>query len=236
VSHPLLARLRSRDAAERAAACRAVATDAAGALLAEALVEALGDGEAPVARAAADALVALARTSDGIVALLRRAARADTPARTRAALALARLAPPDPALLPALVEGLAAADGAVRWSAARVLVDTGRLHPEVLGVLLALVRVAEDPGARRMATFALRELAPDRPEAARVLVEVTRDTDVRVRRAAVTALAGLVDPPAEVRERLAALRGDRDPALARLAALALARVAATPDDGREANG
>jgi HEAT repeat protein len=226
VSHPLLARLRSPETSERAAACREIATDPAGTLLAEALVEALGDPEPAVARAAADALVQLARASEGevIVALLRKATRTEGTRRIHAALALARLEPPAPGLLPALIEGLGARTGDVRWSAARTLVDVGRLHPEVLGVLLGLVRAAEDPAARRMATFALRELAPDRPEAARVLLEATHDQDPHVRRAAVTALAGLLDPPPEVRTRLAALRGDRDPILARLASLTLEHI------------
>src|SRR5690606_36589439 len=143
VSHPLLERLASEAAAERAAACRTIADDPAGALLAEALVAALGDAERAVARAALDELVALARRSDGIVPLLRaalraapgaRGAAAEPAARARrvhAALALARLEPPDPGLLPALVEALGARAGDLRWSAARVLVELGRLHPEV---------------------------------------------------------------------------------------------------------
>jgi len=222
VSHPLLAELHSADASRRAAACRAAARDPAGALLAEALVAALDDPAAPVARAAAGALVELARQGGGVMPLLKRALRSGTrAARIQAALALARLEPPGPALLPALVDALAAPEGDLRWSAARVLVDMGRLHGEVLGVLLGLVAGAEQPSARRMASFALRQLAPDRPEAARVLLEATRDGDVAVRRAAVTALAGLLDPPREVAARLAELRDDRDPALARLAGLAL---------------
>jgi len=222
VSHPLLAELHSPEAARRAAACREAARDPAGALLAEALVAALGDPAAPVARAAAGSLVELARSGGGVLPLLKRALRSGTPgARIQAALALARLEPPGPALLPALVDALAAPEGDLRWSAARVLVDMGRLHGEVLGVLLGLVATAEQPSVRRMASFALRQLAPDRPEAARVLLEATRDGDVAVRRAAVTALAGLLDPPREVAARLAELRDDRDPALARLAGLAL---------------
>jgi len=91
----------------------------------------------------------------------------------------------------------------------------------VLGVLLGLTRTAEQPSVRRMASFALRELAPDRPEAARALLAATRDDDEAVRRAAVTALAGLLDPPAEVAERLDELRRGRDAVLARLAGRAL---------------
>jgi HEAT repeat protein len=236
VSHPLLARLASDDPAARAAACRAIAADPAGALLLEPLVAALGDPEGPVAKAAREALVALARGSEGVRPLLRAALRRrggpagaaapDARRRVHAALALARLEPPEPGLLPALVEGLGAREGEVRWSAARVLVDLGRLHPQIVDVLVGLVRSADDPAARRMAAFSLRELAPDLDETARALVEATGDDDRHVRRAAVTALAGLLDPPPAVAERLAALRADPDPTLARLAALALERIEA----------
>lgn len=234
MSHPLLAQLASADGGARAAACHAIAADPAGALLVEPLVAALGDPERPVAKAAVEALVALARASEGVVPLLRAALRrgahaapapvADASRRVHAALALARLEPPEPGLLPALAEGLGVRDGDVRWSAARVLVDMGRLHPQIVGVLVGLVRSADDAAARRMAAFALRELAPDHPETVRALLEATGDDDRNVRRAAVTALAGLLDPPPAVAARLAALREDPDPTLARLAARALERV------------
>jgi HEAT repeat protein len=81
-----------------------------------------------------------------------------------------------------------------------------------------------------MASFALRELAPDLPQAAQALLAATHDDDRDVRRAAVTALAGLLDPPAEVAERLAALRADPDEILARLATLANARIDAGRDE------
>lgn len=231
VTHPLLAQLAAPAPADRAGACRAIAADPAGALLVEPLADALGDPERAVAKAAADALVALARGSEGVPPLLRAALRRrgdGAPARGRvhAALALARLEPPDPGLLPALVEGLGAHDGDVRWASARVLVDLGRLHPQIVGVLVGLVRGADDAAARRMAAFALRELAPDHPETARALLDATGDDDRHVRRAAVTALAGLLDPPPAVAARLAALRADPDPTLARLAALALERLPA----------
>jgi hypothetical protein len=224
MTHPLLERLASAAPDERAAACRAIAGDPAGALLAEPLVAVLGDPAREVAKAAGEALVTLARRSDGVLPLLRAALRRGGALRVGAALALARLEPPEPGLLPALVDGLGARDGDVRWSAARVLVDMGRLHPEIVGVLIGLVHGAEDPAARRMAAFALRELAPDHPETARALLEATGDDDRHVRRAAVTALAGLLDPPPEVGARLGALRTDPDATLARLAALALERM------------
>ncbi len=105
--------------------------------------------------------------------------------------------------------------------------DLGRLHGEVLGVLIGLLKGGEDAVVRRMAAFCLRELAPDRPESASVLVAATHDPDLQVRRAALTALAGLLDPPPEVGERvLAVLTRDEDPAARRLAAVVLGELGA----------
>ena len=221
-------RLRSPDAAERSAACRAAAHDPAGALLIEPLVAALGDPAAPVAAAASASLVMLARagSAEAIVPLLRRALQQHG-MRVRAALTLSRLEPPEPAWLPALVAALGDDDGPVRWAASRALVDMGRLHAEILRVLAGLVRDGA-PAVRRQATLCLRELAPDRPAAAFALIDASRDSDTSVRRAALTAMAGLVDPPAAVRERLERARGEPDPIAAELAALALARLGAAP--------
>jgi HEAT repeat protein len=90
-----------------------------------------------------------------------------------------------------------------------------------------------------MAAFCLRELAPDRPEAASVLVAATHDPDLHVRRAALSALAGLLDPPAQVWERLLeVLNKEEDPAAKRIAAVALGELGAgdlrsIPDRARE---
>jgi HEAT repeat protein len=232
LSHPLLARLASPDPAVRRRACAEAPDDPAATLLAPALAGALGDPDKGVARAASDALVAIERSAGGTADALRKALHADAPtARFGAAFTLARLEPPAPRLLPALVEALASPDGDVRWAAARLLVEMGRLHGEVLPVLVGLARAEARAEVRRMAAFALRSLAPDRPEAARALLDATRDGDVQVRRAAFTALAALLDPPAEVAARLVeALRGDPDPPTRRLAALALGELgAASPD-------
>lgn len=229
----LLERLRSGDAALRAAACRDAAGDPAGALHAEALAAALRDPEPRVASAAGEALVALARGGSGdvIVPLLRAALRARA-SRVAAALALARLEPPEPALLPALVEALAAPGGDLRWRAARALVDMGRLHGEVTRVLLGLVRDGA-PAVRRMAVFALRELAPDLPAAALALVEASRASEPGLRRAALTAMAGLLAPPAAVRERLDEALREPDPIAAELAQLALDRLGAAAQSAKE---
>jgi NLR family CARD domain-containing protein 3 len=226
----LLERLRSADPAERAAACRALPQDPAAALLADALLPALDDPAKAVARAAREAVVAIARAGAGdvLVPKLRAASRGTAAgARIQAALALARLEPPDPALLPALVAALDADDADLRWAAARVLVEMGRLHGEIVRVLLGLVADAR-PNARRMATFCLRELAPDLPAAALALVDASRDGDAQVRRAALVAMAGLLAPPAAVLDRLTEATRESDPIAAKLALLALQRLGAGP--------
>ena len=228
MTHPVAQGLASADPAARRAACAAAAEDPAGVLLAGALGAALGDPDKAVARAASDALVAIARRSGGVEDALRDALHGSSPgARWGAAYTLARLEPPAPKLLPALVEALASGDGDVRWAASRILVDLGRLHGEVLPLLVGLVRSGDPPVVRRMAAYALRALAPDRPEAARVLVDATHDPDVAVRRAAFTALAALEAPPETVARRLLeALAGEPDAGSRRLAALALGELGA----------
>jgi HEAT repeat protein len=229
VSHPLIERMHEPDPEARRAACAAAAEDPNGILLIDALAEALGDPVRAVSRAATDALVALGRRDRAVDAVLRRALRSDDVARRfAAATASARLAPPGPTLIPALVSALGHRDGDIRWSAARLLVDTGRLHGEVLGILTGLVRAADRPRVRRMAAFSLSALAPDLPETARALVDATRDEDLSVCRAALTSLAPLLDPPPFVLERLLeVLEADPDEASRRIATVALAELGAS---------
>jgi HEAT repeat protein len=227
MSHPILEGLASPDPSERRLACRDAARDPSASLFLDALLEALGDPVRGVAKAASEALVGLGSHERGLAAALRRAARSECPARRfHAAVTLAQLEPPDPGLLPVFVEALGSPEGDLRWSAARWLVAMGRAHPEVLALCLGLVRSDERPGARRMATFALRELAPDLPESAIALLEATRDESLPVRRAALMALAALMDPPRRVVDRLVeTLDEDDDAASRRIAALALAELA-----------
>lgn len=232
MSHPLADALRSPDPAVRAAACRSAPDDPSAILLADAIGDVLADPVRAVARAAGDALVVLAGRDVAVVDLLRRALRSEDPLRRiGAAFALARLTPPGPPLLRTLVEALGHRDGDVRWTAARLLVEVGRLHPEVLALLLELTRTDERPRVRRMAAFALRELAPDHPETARALVDASQDDEVHVRRAALTAMAALVTPPAFVATRLVrVLMGDPDAASRRIATVALGALGAADLD------
>jgi hypothetical protein len=227
VTHPLLARLASRDPDARAAACAEMAADPAGVLFADALAEALGDPVKAVAQAASDALVSLARGHDVGEALRRALHSGEPPRRLWAALSLARLSPPELRWLPALVAGLDFDDGKLRWKAARLLVETGRLYSEVLPVLLG-VAAGDRPTARRMAYFCLRELGPDDPRVAAALLAGTRDPDLEARRAAHAGLAALLEPPDPVLEALSGILDDAaaDGACRRIATVALAELGA----------
>ncbi|UCE86252.1 MAG: HEAT repeat domain-containing protein [Deltaproteobacteria bacterium] len=229
---PLAERLEHRDPRERRAACAASVDDPAAEALVPALGRALGDPEKDVSRAASDALARLSGRCAGVGPVLNAALRSDEPRRRLgAALTLARIAPPGAKLIPPLVEALSSPDGDVRWAAARRLVEAGRLHREVLPLLLGLARSGEAPGLRRMAAFCVRKLAPERPESARALLAASRDDDRHVRRAALTAMAALLAPPTELWSRLlAVLRTDPDAVSRRIAAATLGELAVNHRD------
>ncbi len=226
MTHPLLERLASSSAPQREQACRDAPADPSAILLIDALCDALGDPDPGVARAASDSLAEIGRNSRDVDEVLRRALHDDLPRRRwGAAFTWARLEPPSARLLPALVEALDAHEGSVRWTAARLLVESGRADGQVLPLLLGLVRTHDRPRVRRMASHCLRELAPERPEAATALLASSRDPDFRVRRASLTALAGLFGPPPAVEARLReAVESDPDAANRQVASRALDRL------------
>lgn len=229
MTHPILARLRDRDPAERRDACLAAADDPAAVLLAPGLVQALGDPVRAVWRAASEALVAVAaRDGAGVLGAVRTALHGGEP-RTRqvAALTGARLAPRELRWLPPLAEALGSDDGHLRWGAARLLVEMGRTDGSVLALALEIVRGGPSPVARRMACFCVRDLGPDDPRAAEALLLASRDEVPALRRAALSCLAALLDPPREVEERLReALANEPDGASRRIAAAVLGGLAA----------
>lgn len=229
MTHPLVAQLASEDPEQRRAACAAAAHDASAVLLADALCTTLGDPVHAVANAAGDALAEIGRRDDSVLRALDQALRGENKrARCYAALTYARLEPPPIKLMPALVDALASSEGSVRWSAAKHLVDMGRVHGEVLPVLLEYSVREPRRDARRMAVHALRELAPDHAETADALLTTTRDPDLVLRRASLAALASLLDPPPEIIERLVeVLIDDRDCASQRIAVTALGELGAT---------
>jgi HEAT repeat protein len=209
MSHPLVERLHSAQPEERVSACREAVEDPSAIVLIDALGEALGDPVKAVALAASDALARLARAIDGVEAVVHRALRSDDASRRwHAVLTSARIEPPSPRLLPPIVEALASREGDVRWMAARLLVDAGRVNPEVLPLAIGLVTGGEAAEVRCMAMHCVRELGPERPESERALLDGSRDPDRCVRRAALTALAGLTDPSQRVFDRLAEVIAD----------------------------
>ncbi len=227
MSHPILERLASEDPEERRTACLDAAEDPSAVLLIDALGTALDDPVPAVARAASDGLARIGREHGGVEGVLRAALRGDSPRRRwGAAFTSARLSPPDTRLLPALLEAMGGEDSAIRWSAAKLLVETGRLHQEVVPIVQGLVQGHDDPEVRRMAIFCLRELAPDLQETADTLIAATHDPDLAVRRSSLTALAALLDPPSAVTIRLREVAGgEADPGSRRLATRALEQLA-----------
>jgi hypothetical protein len=225
--HPLIARLEDRDAAVRRQACRDAGRDPSAVLLVDALLPRLSDADASVASAASDALAAIGSGDPEVAPRLEAILRSGgDEARWWAAFTLARLGPPKVKLLPVLLDGLEHPDGGRRWSAAKLLVELGRLEGEVLPVLLHFASGEERPAARRMAIFALRELAPDRPETTRALLLASESGEAEVRRAALSALAAVWEDTRAACARLRqVLEADRDPGSRGLAAAALGALA-----------
>ena len=224
MTHPVISRLRDPDPAVRRQACRAAAGDPSAVLLVDALGEALGDPDPGVCHTASEALAELAPDHEVVTELLRRALHGDD-ARRRwgAAFTKARMAPPEPGLLPALVDALASPESGIRWAAARIVVDLGRLHPEALPVAAGLARTDPNPVVRRMALFCLRALAPEEPVTVDALLAASQDADPQLRQAALASMAALRAAPPQIAERLTqVLDADPDPAARRLAAAALA--------------
>ncbi len=189
-----------------------------------ALLARLGSSDRAEQRRACDEAAQRIRTEPGVRDSLRELLADSNPlARFAAAFVLFHAERPSLRLLPALLESLERADGDVRWQAAQMLAALGRLHGEVLPVLLADARAAQSARRRRMALYALRELAPEREETATVFLGSLDDGDGDVRRAALSCFAKLSDPPRALAERALALAGgnDPDPRMARIAAVIL---------------
>jgi HEAT repeat protein len=225
----VVAALRSPDAAARQRALELLAADPEPIpeAIAVAVIECLGVPAKAVQRRAADVLRATAAAARPLVlARLRDATRAADPClRWGSTFALGQLGVLDPELVPPLLEGIADPDGDRRWAAAALLVACGRRFPEV--VVPALLGALAGAGSelRKMALYALRDLAPGTPEVAAALVARMRDPDVGVRLAALSGLCRLEPLPPDACDLvLRALRDDPDPGLRRAAMSALGHV------------
>ena len=229
MSHPVVAGLRSASAAERRAACRAATGDPSAVLLVDALVAALGDADAAVADAAGRALERIGREHASVLTALRAPLRSGAPReRLAAAWTWAHVEPPPIALLPAVVSALDGARRDARWRAARLLVELGRLHDEVLPVVAGLA-VQGTPRERRIALGALRELAPSEPATLRAHLDASRAGDTGLQRFALTSLAGLGARSPEVWARLAEALADPDDAALRRVAVTAVSALGDPD-------
>jgi HEAT repeat protein len=188
------------------------------------LLERLGSSDRSEQRRACDEAAVRITAEPALRDSLRETLRAPNPlARFAAAFVLFHAERPTLRLLPSLLEALELGDGDARWQAVQMLAVLGRLHGEVLPVLLAEARASASPVRRRMSLFALRELAPERNETGDVFLAAVDDADGHVRRAALSSFAKLSDPGRVLVERALDLaRGaDPDPRMARIAAVIL---------------
>jgi HEAT repeat protein len=204
------------------------------------LIERLGSEDRAAQRVACDEAIARARAEPGVRDALLDLLREGRPrARFAAAFALFRLERPTLRVLPALLDALELPDGDLRWSAAHMLATLGRMQGEVLPVLLHEARRSPSPLRRRMALYALRELAPESAATRDTVIAALDDREGGVRRAALTCVAKLTEPETDGVERvLAILAGDEDPRMRRIAAsllpLLLALYPDRADSGRAA--
>jgi HEAT repeat protein len=161
---------------------------------------------------ACEAAVALVRRDPELNAELVALLRAAPPhVRFAAAWVLFRARRPNLRLLPALLGSLELEDGDRRWEAAQMLVQLGRIDASVTTVLQHEVGQASAPERRRMAIFALRELAPEDARTRSALLLALEDSDGAVQRASLASLVKLDDPDGECLSRaLAILNGAGD--------------------------
>ncbi len=187
------------------------------------LAERLGSADAQVQRSACDeATRQLADDPDSLRGLLDLLRDGSSRARFAATFVLFHSRHRSLRLLSPLLDGLELEAGDLRWSAANMLAVLGREHAEVLPVVVHAARESESPLQRRMAIYALRELAPERPEAREVLASKLDDSDLAVRRAALSSMAKLVEPDRRcITRAIEILDADPDPAMRRIAATVL---------------
>jgi len=185
------------------------------------LLERLGARERSIQRAACheacERLKGEPPLRDALLELLR---SGSPEARFAAAWVVFRSGRPSLRLLAPLLDSLELADGDRRWEAAHLLVLLGRLQGEVFPVLCHEAAGSEVPMRRRMALYALRELAPERDETQRTFLSALDDADPEVRRAALSCLGKLAAPqPACLDRALAILASDPDPRMQQLASV-----------------
>lgn len=115
-----------------------------------------------------------------------------------------------------------------------MLVQLGRIDASVATVLRHEIAQASAPERRRMAIFALRELAPEDAQTRTALLLALSDPDAAVQRASLASLVKLDDPERECLERaLALLREPGDLRTRQLASAVAAQLLAQHPDARD---
>ncbi len=193
------------------------------------LLEKLGAKERKLRRLACDDAVAALRAQPELRDSLQRVLADGTlEARFSAAWVLFRSGNASLRLLPALLDSLEHADGDLRWSASHMLATLGRIHPEVLPLLLHEAREARLPTRRRMAVFALRELAPEQAATHAVLLSALDDPEPAVQRASLSCFAKLCETSRSTARRiLQVLESHPDLSMRRIAAVVTPEVVAS---------
>jgi HEAT repeat protein len=187
----------------------------------DALLERLASEDRAEQRRACEAGIKRLREDPAFQSALTRVLQDGTSrARFAAAWVLFHANGPSLRLLPALLDSLESRDGDLRWSATHMLAALGRTQGEAVPVLLHEARHARSSRRRRMALYAIREAAPDRPETRGALLAALEDENAEVRRAALSSLGKLTEPDAACLTcALRALDQQEDPAMRRIAAV-----------------
>lgn len=124
-----------------------------------------------------------------------------------------------------LCEALSSSDPDRRWASARMLTRLGLKQPASVRRELVVTARSDDPVARRMALYALREMGADGEEIVSLVEEAVRASSVLERLAALSLLASMED----CSDRAAAIasglvQSDPEVRVRRAAAVALGKV------------
>lgn len=189
------------------------------------LMAGLESPDKPVVRAAADRLIALARTEPEVPAMLEEAL-ADRRRANPWALAyvLGHLPQPSSTTIAALIDGLDQPASDVRWALGLLLVRLMASEAAIANMLLEVASRGTVP-QRRMALYCIRDAGLRDRASLDTLLRATTDADSSVRVAAVTSLHARPDNDAEGRRRLLNLfLDDPDVKVASCSAITLAKL------------
>jgi HEAT repeat protein len=149
--------------------------------------------------------------------------RVPAPARWPIAYALAQMAPPSDTCCEALESALDAPDSDIRWAIVVLLARLGRAPSSPIASRLVALLKSGSATQRRMAVYALRDIAPSDAQSQRAVRDALGDADPLVRVAALTSLKTFPEVGrAAVGDILNLLEHDPDTRVRATAALAVA--------------